>query len=253
MEAFACPVDKKKLRYTNEIWNRLRLNSRWSIGSVTSLIQQYTFESKEEWMAFYYESGLHRSRICRNLPKTYRDATSNHRMIAPNIHRLPQDIIALNYGYGRTKKELELRAREMHDEIKKLGNPYKITLKECIQMVEYRVIGETWNGFVLRKENTRKTLQKRFPLLDFRKSTVEGVDFEVYQNRKLIGALQIKPQSFKTNHISVANTHKQINSLQQQAFESAQGVPALIIYADTKGRIENPEDLNKFIKTEAVV
>ena len=60
MDLFQNLIDLNKFKSTNAIWNELKLNSPWSVGYVTNLIESSIFSSKEEWRDYYYNSGKER-------------------------------------------------------------------------------------------------------------------------------------------------------------------------------------------------
>ena len=75
------------------------------------------------------------------------------------------------------------KGKILYDAVK--DNGYDLTLDECIECVRFRVICETWNGIILRENNTIETLQRQFPKLRFEKADGEmdhsyAVDFQVF-------------------------------------------------------------------------
>jgi len=204
-------MNDEKFRSTNAAWNNLGLNKPSSVGYVSNLIDSRTFNKREEWEAFYYESGAERLR-------------------KPN---------ASPSQFGRTKEELREKAQILYNAVK--DNGFGLTLDECFECVRFRVICETWNGIVLRERNTIKTLEGQYPTWVFKKTTGEvdyeyAVDYEVYKDKSLIAAVQIKPVSYlKDNHYidKAKRKNKEKNSLYIQKF----GVPVYEIISESSGTI----------------
>ena len=94
------------------------------------------------------------------------------------------------------------RAKILWNAVK--NNGHGLTLEDCFECVRFRVICETWNGIILRENNTITKLKSLFPALRFEKTTGEidhtyAVDFEVYKGSTLICGIQIKPKSYTGN------------------------------------------------------
>lgn len=131
------------------------LNDPWSVGYVTSLIETKKWSSKEEWEEFYYKSGEEREKNSVTCP-----IIEDFQLVRTNknaIYNLSWDVKNLNYQYGRTKNDLVERAKVLYAYMQRLSSP--ITLEECVECVRYRTICETWNGVIIREENTVRNLQ----------------------------------------------------------------------------------------------
>lgn len=137
----------------------------------------------------------------------------------------------------------------MYEAVK--NNGYGLTLEECVECVRFRVICETWNGIVIRENNTIGTLQKLFPNLRFEKSEGDidhtyAVDFQVYskETNRIVCAIQIKPKSYLGNapYIIKART---ANDKKYTAYKERFGVEVLTIISTNKGEIINTEILTK--------
>lgn len=222
-------IDQKKFRSTNQLWNQLKLNHPMSVGYVTTLIESRSFSNKEEWRDFYFASGEERLEKAR---KENIDLTNFNSPQTKN----------LQLNYGRTLNELRQKGRILYNAIEKKGNPLGITLAECIYIVKYRVIGETWNGIVMRERNTVETLQKQFPQLTFQK--VDGandfkyaIDYEIYLKNKLLGAIQIKPISYLKGKSPSILTAKEANLIKNNSYTNITGKPVLYVYSNNKGEI----------------
>lgn len=226
--------DEAKFRYTNPIWNNMGLNHPSKVGMVSQLIQNKVFESKEDWANYYFESGRQR----------WEDI----------MEKGPSAV----YGgdYGRTREELIAIGEELYQGVLKQGNPLKLTKEECIDCVAYRVIGETYDGIILREENTIKTIQELFDNLFkdkhglvFKKTLGSedakyAVDYEVFSKQgNLILGLQIKPSSYrKPNRRVMGNIHE-VNLSKNKLYFKEKGVGVEYVYSNTKGVLDNPREV----------
>lgn len=247
MDLYEHNIDKKKFQFTNKVWNKLQLNSRWSIGYVSELIKTRHFNTKEEWKEFYYQSGA--KRLLKAHELGIDPLTTLNRFTLRNIP-YPEEYKFLNYTHGRTIEELHERAKYMFEHIEKIENPLSITLEECVSIVEYRVIGETWNGILGREKSTIETLQTIFPALTFKKCTVEedyefAVDYEVYSGSQLLCALQIKSPSYLNPFFSTLAVTKKINESKNEKYRSLKNTEVLYVFSTNKGCIENKEVIAK--------
>lgn len=246
MELFVNETNVAKFKSTNYIWNQLRLNSPWSIGYVSTLIESEDFKLKEEWKELYYRSGEERLKKIEEL------CTSEEKEALLDFKKsnlsLPKELKELNFFYGRTKRELEERGAYMYQKIVENGNPAKITLNESIYMVEFRVMGETWNGIVARERNTVKTMEASFPSLSFKKTEGErdykyGIDYELFEKEELICAVQIKPMSYKKGFSREIVKAKKANEFKNGKYKEKYNADVLYVYANSKGDITNDEVL----------
>lgn len=236
MQLFENRIDPHKFRSTNALWNELQLNHPMSVGYVTTLIESETFQSKEQWRDFYYESGHKRLEMAKEQNITLSSNTPQ----AKN----------LNGNYGRTEEELKEKGKQMYESLQKQGNPLQITLSECIYMVKYRVMGETWNGVIMREKNTLKTLQKHFPQCTFKKvdgvtDFHYGIDFEMYLQGTLLSAIQVKPLSYQKGFSQEIQKAKKANERKNKEYLRDFGKPVYYVYSTNKGDILNQEILNE--------
>ncbi|ADO59994.1 MjaI family restriction endonuclease [Paenibacillus polymyxa] len=222
MELFQNLIELRKFRSTNAMWNSLQLNSPMSVGYVTNLIESRTFSNKEEWRDFYYQSGHERIRL-------------------GSIRGMSKE---LNLNYGRTEEELKGYGQKMYAELQKSGNPLNITLAECVFMVKYRVMGETWNGVIMREKNTIENMTKIFPYCSFEK--VEGeadykyaIDYEMCLEGRLVCALQIKPMSYEKGFSPEIMKAKRANKAKNDLYVKENGVPVYYVYSKADGTIIN--------------
>ncbi|WP_415286208.1 hypothetical protein [Clostridium perfringens] len=245
MDVFENKVNPDKFRYTNKIWNDLELNKPWSLGMLSRLINLRRFNSKEEWKEFYFFSGQKRLELIKKKDIFVKSILTQR--IQPKAS-LDNQYISTNYNYGRTEEELKYKGFILYEEILKKGNPLKITLQECIYMVLFRTIGETWNGIVQRERNTIKILEKefkefngvRFVKTNGSKDTLYEVDYDVYFKGKIIAGLQIKPKSY----LSLEDAElKALNMAKNGEYKNLYGADVIYIYSDFNGTIGNLESI----------
>lgn len=246
MEEFVLSIDVEKFRSTNGIWNELMLNDPWSVGYVSTLIESQQWESKEQWENFYYQSGAERAELLGANAATL----NNFSLIKSNPNKVRSLSWAsknLNTQYGRTQNDLMERAKELYQNVK--DNGYGLTLEECYECVRFRVICETWNGIIVRENNTIANLKNMFPNLEFRKSDGQkdhqyAVDYEVFKNGNLLCGLQIKPQSYTWNTPYLQKA-RYANAQKYEAYRQAFGVPVYTVISSSKGIVSNREILEK--------
>ena len=249
MDEFVLGIDRTKFSSTNAAWNNLMLNDPWSVGYVSTLIELQAWHSKEEWEDFYYRSGEQR----RALLGENRDLLDNFSLIRTNraeVTNLPWAIKNLNTQYGRTREDLKKRAVALYAAV--CNNGYGLTLEECEECVRFRVICETWNGIILRENNTVGVLSVKFPMLSFEKTSGDidhtyAVDFEVLRSGTLLFGIQIKPQSYTWNAPYIAKA-RTANIAKNTAYTQLKGVPVFNVIAKSTGEIQNPQVLEQITK-----
>lgn len=248
MEEFVLNMDAIKFRSTNATWNNLLLNDPWSVGYVTTLIELVPFVKKEDWEAFYYESGQERELALSKLKPEIQNIVNDESLIRLNrttVSQLSWDLKNLNTQYGRTIEILQKKGQILYEAVK--NNGLGLTVDECFKCVRFRVICETWNGVIVRERNTIEKLKKSFPDSEFRKVSGKmdhtyAVDYEVYKNDKLSVAIQIKPQSYTWNapYIQKART---ANKYKNEEYFNKFNVRVFNVISDSKGNIVNSEIL----------
>jgi len=250
MKRFALPIDKEKFRNTNAPWNELMLNSPWSVGYVSMLIELKVFKDKEEWEDFYFEMGEYRLKQLKNQSPKIQKILEDEQLVRKDktkIYNLPKSIKDINYQNGRTKEQLKRKGEILYNHIH-TKHP-EISQEDCYQAVKYRVIGETWNGIILREHNTIKTLKKLFPTADFIKKEGQfdytyAVDYEIYHNGKLICGIQIKPKSYTYNTPYILKA-KKTNKTKNQKYQNKFNAPVLDIIATSNGKLLNNEEVDR--------
>ena len=242
MTGFTNHIDTNKYRATNAPWNKLRLNDPWSVGYVTSLIESENFKTKEEWESFYYDSGKKRNKTIASLPADKQLIIKDFSKVN-NYQNLPWDIKNVNTQHGRTKEDLSKKGKILYDYMQS-NTSSNITLEECCECVRFRVICETWNGVCLREHNTINNLKNNyFSELRFEKVSGENdflyaIDYEVYQDERLICAIQIKPKSYTWNAPYLTNA-KIANNKKNKNYEHLKSVNVYYIYSKNSGEIED--------------
>lgn len=242
-------IPTEKLAFTNDFWNNMKLNNPWLVGTVTAIIQQKEFTTKEEWRDYYFETGAKRLELLEEVPDDDRARLTSMEIWRFNTCQ-NKAFQKLNFDYGRTLDELKIIGDIMYGAVRLTKNPHRITRKDCHYMVQYRLLGETWNGLIKRERNTIKTMETTLgeaytiKKVDGQTDIRYEVDAEVYHAGKLLAGIQIKPESYKWKF---ANNKKfyEINKRKNDAYTELKGVPVIYIYSDTKGTIKNSEALKE--------
>lgn len=259
MDEFVLSIDKDKFRSTNAKWNELMLNDPWSVGYVSTLIEAANWKCKEEWEETYYASGKARNAIIDRMADKlgYTKEFFNDITVPYNkakYYGLSWDVKNINTQKGRTKEDFREKGRILYEAVK--NNGYGLTLEECVECVRFRVICETWNGIIIRENNTIDSLQKMFPNLRFEKTEGEidhtyAVDFQVYSkaNSKFICAIQIKPKTYLGNAPYIVKA-RAANANKYAAYKDRYGVEVLTVISTNKGEIINKEVILKIKNKE---
>jgi len=249
-------LNQQKFRATNAYWNYLCLNAPWSVGYVSTLIELVSFETKEAWENFYYQSGIKRNDI---IAKQFLEKTEvlNHHTLKKvdpiKIQQLSWEQKNLNFQYGRTKEQLAEKGKILFDFTSQKG--VAISLVECIECVRFRTVCETWNGIIIRERNTIQKLKETFPNVEFCKTSGEfdhqyAVDYELKINGNLICGIQIKPKSYtyKTPYLNKARV---ANNKKNATYKTQFGKVVFDVIARANGIILNKEvlpEIQKIIK-----
>lgn len=250
MDVFRLNIDPIKFQKTNATWNRLKLNAPWSVGYVSQLIEARPFNRKEQWEHYYYQSGQVRDRALATFPLSKEHQLNNELLLRYDdqaIGRFTEEQMTLNYYFGRTKEQLNKKGLILYQEICKKYKDF--TIKECEDAVRFRVIGETWNGIILREHNTVRGLQSIFPNLTFIKKDGAfdhhyAVDYEVLSDDQLICAIQIKPRSYLSKAEYVLKA-KNSNFHKNQQYMKEFKVRCIDIIANQKGEVVNKSSLKE--------
>lgn len=106
MDEFINRLNIALFESTNGLWNDLMLNDPWSVGYVTTLIEMKTFDNKEDWESFYYESGEERDNKISKLSIELQNKINDEQLVLKNkseIYNMSWSMKNINYNYGRTK------------------------------------------------------------------------------------------------------------------------------------------------------
>jgi hypothetical protein len=254
MDEFILQIDAVRFRSTNQAWNQLRLNDPWSVGYVSSLIESQNFTSKEEWEAFYYQTGEKRNASISNINSTQMEIFLNEESMVikdpKKVQELSQTHKNLNFQYGRTRLQLNSKAKILYEYL--IKKDIEITLTECEESVRFRTICETWNGIIVRERNTITTLLERWPDLHIVKASGEidhtyAVDYEVFVDENLKFGIQIKPKSYITGFAPYLVKARQANKNKNDCYYTKYGVPVHTIISDSNGKILNSEILDQLL------
>jgi hypothetical protein len=239
-------IDPDKFRSTNAMWNSLRLNSPWSVGYVTTLIESEIFASKEDWEKHYFQLGQARLDALSKLTPAQKQILTNE---LNQNDAISWDLKNLNLQYGRTKDDLIRKGEILYESVK--NNRHHLTEDECYECVRYRVICETWNGVIVREKNTVQALLKLYPTLEFRKVSGKidyqyAVDYEVFKNNELKIAIQIKPKSYLRDAPYIQNARR-ANKAKNQLYTKDFRVSVIDIISEANGDIINHDILKKLL------
>lgn len=159
------------------------------------------------------------------------------------IQNLPWSDKNLNYHYGRTKEDLMGKAKKLN------AFAQNLTLEECFECVRFRTICETWNGIIVRENNTIRNLLSLFPNFTFKKTDGDidhtyAVDYEVYFLETLKCGIQIKPKSytFNTPYLQKA---KYANQQKNAVYQKKYNVPVFTVISTSRGEILNNDIIKK--------
>lgn len=228
MDEFVCAVDRHRMESsTNRIWNELGLNSKWSVGCVSDLIQSRKWKNKEEWESFYYQSGEERNLLV----KGNESLLNNFLMPYHQFSRVDRSLQQINFWHGRTKADLNARAQVLYDHVKNDRN--NLSLEECCEIVRFRTICQTWNGIVIAEKKCIEILHRELPSLTFKKSSGEddysyAIDYEVFSGEVLVAGIQIKPLSYLGNTIYLQDARR-INNLKFGAYKKEKNANVIVV------------------------
>jgi len=250
LDLFRNRLSKEKYAATNEIWNQLGLNKAWRVGYVTDLIKQRRFATKEEWKAYYFQSGIERHKKMSKL------LASEYGKLINKTPSKNLELNKINYGYGRTEDEVKQIGRELYRGICDSDNPLALTENECMYAAYFRIICETWNGVVVRESETKAVLIEKLEKEGYSVLLIDtlgsfdyeyAVDFEVYWDGRIICGLQIKPESYRSNKAYIEKAHK-INVKKNEEYTKKYGRLVFYVYSNSKGEISNSDVISQIIE-----
>lgn len=249
MNAFELTINKTKFQATNAIMNNWALNAPWSVGYVSKLIRERVFTVKEEWENHYYQSGQARNKALNDCSPADRKAAEEF-WLKPShpsmFRRINAQVIQLNKHYGRTPEDFTRKAEFLRDKTAECG--IRLSEAEAYECVRFRVIGETWNGIILRELNTIARLKQMFPRLGFRETAGEkdyqfAVDYELFLDGLHVGAIQIKPESYLGNAPYIHKA-RQANIRKHAAYQRKFNKRVGTLISDQNGNLRDTDALN---------
>lgn len=241
-------INPQLLSKSNKTWNELRLNHPWSVGFTSELIRNYDFSSYTAWRHHYLESGVIRDKRLEELSSEERlllnDHDWYHKADEEKKKALTSVLVNLNFHRGRSPLSIHQKAKVFVPALKVEG--LDITQDQAAKLIGHRILIESWNGHV-RETNTINKLESRYPTLIFQ--ATEGwddfkyaIDFTIEDDDGLIGALQIKPESYqrKKSYIDIA---KNVNLKKNNRYKLETGVPVWTIISSTDGDVIHDDGL----------
>ena len=176
-------------------------------------------------------------------------ALGNHLYIKENPKaKIDYETKNINLQHGRTENELFIKAVALREAC--LRSKINLSLEEAYQCVRHRVIGETWNGIIVRERNTIKTLTEKYPNLVFLKTEGDfdyeyAVDYEVKRDGELLFGVQIKPKSY-TYNLPYVQAARRMNMAKNLKYFDKFGVKCYDVISSASGDISNPNVFEKF-------
>lgn len=240
-------------RSTNDPWNDLALNQGWSIGMVMNIAGSKTFSKFEDWESYYLKSGEERKEKLKTIPENIRTVLEDLRAHYVNPRGFRQGLewsyININDSMGRTLEDLKYLAVFLYDEVVRRGNPYGLTLEDCVNHTYIRVIDESFVG-ILREANVIESLRKEFPGLVVKKTSgfidrMYAVDAEIYNKNKLLCGIQIKSPYFIKGKTEQMKKSHEYNQQKMVKYRDKFSVHAHYVCAEVDGEIINQEVLNE--------
>lgn len=207
---------EKSFKRTNYAWNCTGINSVSNIGSLMGMIQRLKPQSYEEWEKWFKENVADNSVI------------HHYAMI------FKSEVVSLFYGDAR-------------DEYKEMP------VEKYIQMVECRLIYETWLGYMAEafvKSFVADKLNENSPNAwdilpmspeDDNRYSVDGI---VTRCGVKICGIQIKPTRYKDADTPNLLRVKKQNLRKNKVFEEKYQIPVLYVYyrRDNGGQIDVVDD-----------
>jgi hypothetical protein len=239
-------INPEHFQQSNALWNKLRLNDPWSVGYVSNLIRKKVFTSYSEWEEYYFQSGLYRKNYIDKKTPAVAKFYNNYLLDHKEINILSEGTRKINYFCGRTKEELTEKGKYLHSI---LSQTIPITEQECVDTVLFRVLGETWNGIIVREVNTVENIRALIVNADIRDVSSNtdydlGVDYELFIDGILKCGLQIKPESY-AGDAAYLRAAKFANYGKHLEYEKKRGAPVITLMVNIDGCIDHYEALLK--------
>ncbi len=243
MQEYISPISSKELSRTNKNWNKYQLNTPWSVGMVSSLIKRKPFESSSEWKAYYLSNGDLRSKGLKKMSSIDRYILNYVRQdTAHTYYGHSQRYKHLQHQYGRSRSIIAHRAYILN---RSMNHRYGMTL--AYDIVLFRIVGETWNGIILRERRTIERLEERFKDIQIRHCPAEddyqyAIDYKIYREDIELCAIQIKPLSYASDKPYIQKAHR-ANLKKNSLYTEQTNIPVYTILSDIKGHLKEDKGL----------
>ncbi len=245
MTLFENPVLPQQSEKLESMWQGLHLQDPWSVGKLSNIFELRAFDQRQDWVEFYYRMGEMRVKELSRLTHDEVEVLENDLLAsydAEIIENLSWQLKNINYQNGRTKEQLQKKADTLHKYAMKNG--VECTFQQCFEVIQYAVMGVTWNEAAIRAENTVSTLKKRFPFITFDKKDGKfdrkyAVDYELYKKQRLVCGIQIKPASYFRSFSPYIKRAKAIAAIKNQDYRQQHGSSVFDVISDTEGTILN--------------
>lgn len=141
------------------------------------------------------------------------------------------------------------RENRLGEIIERVTAIVKASEEDVYDYVFFRVLGQTYNGFVTEL-NVMQEVQLEFPNLDMLKSTYDldenyFTDFECYDKDTLVFGSQVKPISYKFMSSPYQIKAKENHEVQRKSYISKYKVPHVMIYYDNGVIVDKQKLLEK--------
>ncbi len=246
MDCFTLDIDIKTFRRSRPIWNEQYFNDPWKFGYVATLIKEAQPATKEIWEAYYYASGMYRIDILSDIETSFKKKLINIKLSRTERTSIPLNLRRLNTHFGRTHLFCNAMGERFYQHIQEFSS-----LEESCRIVKYRIIGETWNG-ILRERLTVDTLKKQFGFLSFQSVSGEedyqlGIDYQIFCEGKLLGAIQIKPESFLSHKKDIDKARKSLLR-KHERYNRETGKPVWFVFSSQHGEVVKADEFYQYFK-----
>lgn len=221
------------------VWNDCHFNSRTSIGYSMKLIKECRPRTPQDWETYYLKSGEEGKRSIQNIPN--------------NTSKKTQSLLAkdINANHGKTAEDLEEIAKRFRGALASAG--INVSPEQAFNYTYIRAIDEAWIGY--KREMTAERALARFcrdNSLTLSSSSTHtdlkrGVDYEIYQNGKLVCGVQVKGSAYKTAVKESAACRKLDANLSKMIgkYKTEKQVPVFFMFVERNRNIENLADFKK--------
>ena len=200
-EEFEKLKEKRWYKITNGAWNDSVINNPNKIGYVIDHISKCKPENYKEWERYFFEKVASKKKI-REFAAIFKDAILSK------------------------------------EDLTKAFTFYKMEEKTACEMVECRLIYETWLGYIAEKETCKcliDSLKKDKyeitvkPLSPYEDNKY-AVDFFVYCEEGLVCGIQIKPSTYYKSNQSVVKKTIEDNKNKNKGFVEKYKAPVEYVY-----------------------